>query len=70
MGKSRKPPNCSECLAGETTERASHLVSHPNPDHPNLRTKKWVCPDHYLMLLLDYGDADLRILTKAKANNA
>jgi hypothetical protein len=30
-------------------------VSHPNPDHPNLRVRKWVCTDHYDMLCNDYG---------------
>lgn len=33
---------CADCRAGdhEVNEIAVYLVSHPNPDHPNLRVRK------------------------------
>ena len=48
---------CAECRAGdhEHNEIAVYLVSHPNPDHPGLRVRKWVCAEHYDMLCDDYG---------------
>jgi hypothetical protein len=56
---------CAECRAGdhEFPEPAVALVSHPNPDHPNLKIRKWVCGDHLMMLYDDYG-IELKIVEK------
>jgi hypothetical protein len=63
---------CAECRAaydenarnadGQPVEpdEATAKVSHPHPDHPNLRVTKWVCDDHLTMLMDDYGE-DVRI---------
>jgi len=59
---------CAECQNGdhEVNEVAVVLVSHPNPDYPNLRVRKWVCDEHYGMLADDYGH-DLRTEAIAEA---
>ena len=60
-----KYPVCAECRAGDhdQPEPAIALISHPNPDHPNLRVRKWVCEEHLTMLADDF-QADLTMLEK------
>lgn len=47
--------DCAQCRSGEIVEPAVVRVSHPNPDHPGLTIREWVCDEHFCMLNDDYG---------------
>lgn len=61
---------CAECRAGYDDNsdegvgpaEATVKVSHPHPDHPNLRVTKWVCDDHWTMLCDDHGEKAVRLI--------